>query len=102
MVMRSDPFRQLDGSTAQTGDVVPVHSMALDAYRLGDALHVDVDLPVDVDLHVDVDLPGVEPESIEITVEKDILTVRAERQRENQDAGAVVHERQLACSAGSC
>jgi len=74
-------IRQLDGSTAQTGDGVPVHSMALDANRLGDVLHVDVDLP------------GVDPESIEITVEKDILTMRAEHQRENQDAGAVVHER---------
>ena len=73
MVMRFDPFRDLDRLTqdlwqgsnrraATTASVMPI-----DAYRSGDRFIVHFDLP------------GVDPQSVELTVEKNVLTVRAER-----------------------
>ncbi|GIF07563.1 Hsp20/alpha crystallin family protein [Actinoplanes siamensis] len=41
----------------------------LDAYREGDAFYIDIDLP------------GVDPASLDITVDGKVLTVRAERAR---------------------
>lgn len=80
MLMRFDPFRQLDELTAQMRDGSRL-GMPLDAYRIGDVFHVDVDLP------------GVKPESIEVTVEKNVLSLRADRHRESEDAETVVCER---------
>ena len=67
MLMRFDPLRELDRLVQQTnaGDRLPV--MPMDAYRHEDRFLV----------HFDV--PGVDPSSIELTVEKDVLTVSAER-----------------------
>ncbi len=73
MVMRFDPFRDLDRLTqdlwqgsgrraASTASAMPI-----DAYRSGDRFLVHFDLP------------GVDPETVELTVEKNVLTVRAER-----------------------
>jgi HSP20 family protein len=50
--------------------------MPMDAYRRGDQFVVRFDLP------------GIDPQSIDVTVEKDVLTVRAERtwqRRDNED-----------------
>ena len=65
--MRFDPFRELDRLAQQTtgGSRLPV--MAMDAYRHGDSFVVHFDLP------------GVDPSSIDLTVEKNVLTVSAER-----------------------
>jgi HSP20 family protein len=57
--MRFDPFRDLDRSRPMT--------MPMDAYRQGDRFIVHFDLP------------GVDPSSIDLTVEKNVLTVRGER-----------------------
>ena len=81
MLMRFDPFRELDELTAQLRDGRRLRSMPLDAYRIGDVFHVDLDLP------------GVKPESIEVTVEKNVLSVKAERQWKAEDAETVVCER---------
>lgn len=69
MLMRFDPFRELDrlsqevlSSTNRRNSAMP-----LDAYRQGDTFKVTFDLP------------GVDPSSIDLTVEKNVLTVRAER-----------------------
>ncbi|MFP5255346.1 MAG: Hsp20/alpha crystallin family protein [Acidimicrobiia bacterium] len=68
MLMRTDPFRELDRLTDQVfGDRDRPTAMPMDAYRDGDRVVVDVDLP------------GVEATSIDLTVEKDVLTVSAER-----------------------
>lgn len=68
MLMRWDPFREIDRVAASLlGDVNTPRSMAMDAYRKGDALHIDLDLP------------GIDTESIELTVEKNILSVTARR-----------------------
>jgi HSP20 family protein len=79
MLMRFDPFRELDrlteqlASTARTPKAFP-----MDAYRRGDRFVVEFDLP------------GVEPASIELTVEQNVLTVRADRRFEPQEGDEVV------------
>ncbi len=67
MLMRFDPFREIDRLSQLWGQGRQA-VMPLDAYRHGDQLVVQLDVP------------GVDPASIELTVEKDVLTVRAERQ----------------------
>lgn len=81
MLMRFDPFRELDELTAQLRDGRRLRSMPLDAYRIGDVFHVDFDLP------------GVKPDSIEVTVEKNVLSVKAERHWKAEGAETVVCER---------
>ena len=68
MLMRFDPFRELDRLVQQgwNGDQ-RTGAMPMDAYRRGDSFIVQFDLP------------GVDSESIELTVEKNVLTVKAER-----------------------
>jgi HSP20 family protein len=67
MLMRFDPFREFDRLTQTVGSGLGCGWMPMDAYRSGDHFVV----------HLDV--PGVDPASIEVTVEKDVLTVKAER-----------------------
>ncbi|MFI6808627.1 Hsp20/alpha crystallin family protein [Streptomyces luteogriseus] len=70
MLMRTDPFRELDRLTQQVfGPAATTRpsAMAMDAYRSGD------------DFFVHFDLPGIDPETIELDVERNVLNVRAER-----------------------
>jgi HSP20 family protein len=67
MLMRTDPFRELDRLAQQVFDAAHPAAMAMDAYRHGD------------EFVVHFDLPGVDPESIELDVERNVLNVRAER-----------------------
>ncbi|EFL32413.1 heat shock protein 20 [Streptomyces viridochromogenes DSM 40736] len=68
MLMRTDPFRELDRLTQQVfGPATRTSAMAMDAYRSGD------------DFFVHFDLPGIDPETIELDVERNVLNVRAER-----------------------
>jgi len=70
MLMRTDPFRDLDRLTQQVfGTPTRPAAMPIDAYRRGD------------EFVVQFDLPGVNADSIDLTVEKNVLTVHAERQR---------------------
>ena len=78
MLMRFDPLRELDRLVQQTpgGDRLPV--MPMDAYRHEDRFLV----------HFDV--PGVDPSSIDLTVEKDVLTVSAERRWQRAEGDQVL------------
>jgi HSP20 family protein len=68
MLMRTDPFRDLDRLTQQVfGTVARPAAMPMDAYRSGDTFY----------LHLDV--PGIKLDSLDLTVEQNVLTVRAER-----------------------
>lgn len=68
MLMRTDPFRELDRLTQQlVGTVARPAAMPMDAYQEGDSFIVHFDLP------------GVDPGSIDLDVERNVLTVRAER-----------------------
>ncbi len=83
MLMRTDPFRELDRLTdAVFGTVARPAVMPMDAYRKGDAFYVHFDLP------------GVQTDSIDLTVEHNVLTVRAERPGAwNDDTERIVSER---------
>lgn len=75
MLMRTDPFREFDRLTQQVfGTTARPAAMPMDAYRDGDTFVVEFDLP------------GVDAESIDLTVEQNVLTVRAERSGK-QDEG---------------
>ena len=78
MVMRFDPFRELDRLTEQMGASQSRRSFPMDAYRRGDRFFVLFDLP------------GVDSDSIELTVERNVVTVRAERGAPFQDADEVI------------
>jgi HSP20 family protein len=70
MLMRTDPFRDLDRLVQQVaGTASRPTPMPMDAYRNGDSFLVAFDLP------------GVDADSIDLTVEKNVLTVHAERRR---------------------
>ena len=75
MLMRTDPFRDLDRLTQQVfGTATRPAFMPMDAWRSGDVFHMEFDLP------------GVSTDSIDLDVERNVLTVRAERvQPSNQD-----------------
>jgi HSP20 family protein len=68
MLMRTDPFRDLDRLTQQVlGTAARPAAMPMDAYRHGDSFYICLDLP------------GINPDAIDLAVEQNVLTVRAER-----------------------
>ncbi|WNV87525.1 Hsp20/alpha crystallin family protein [Umezawaea sp. Da 62-37] len=71
MLMRTDPFRELDRLAQQvfngSGTWTRPTAMPMDAYRSGD------------EFVVAFDLPGVAADAIELDVERNVLTVKAER-----------------------
>ncbi|MGH9276321.1 MAG: Hsp20/alpha crystallin family protein [Acidimicrobiales bacterium] len=70
MLMRTDPFRDFDRLAQQVlGTPARPAAMPIDAFRRGD------------EFVVEFDLPGVDAGSIDLTVEKNVLTVHAERRR---------------------
>jgi HSP20 family protein len=77
MLMRFDPFREMDriAQMAATEAAQTPRSFPLDAYRRGE------------EFIVQFDLPGVDASSIDLTVERNVLTVKGERrfQREEND-----------------
>jgi HSP20 family protein len=78
MLMRFDPFRELDRLTQQTTTGLRTPAMPMDAYRHGEQFVI----------HFDV--PGVDPSTIELTVEKNVLTVSAERTWQPAEGDQVV------------
>lgn len=89
MLMRTDPFRDFDRLTQQffgnSGTWSRPSTMPMDAYLSG---HEFV---------VAFDLPGVDPDAIELNVERNVLTVKAERRPNpvGQDVEMQVAERPL-------
>jgi HSP20 family protein len=79
MLMRTDPFREIDRLAEQFfGTPGRPAVMHLDAERDGDWFYVHFDLP------------GVDPDSIDLTVERNVLTVRAERNRKLREGAELV------------
>lgn len=85
MLMRTDPFRELDRLTQQalgtSGTLARPSVMPMDAWRDGDTFHVEFDLP------------GVDPASIDLDVERNVVTVKAERSARASDAELIAAER---------
>ncbi|MEO6627484.1 MAG: Hsp20/alpha crystallin family protein [Aquihabitans sp.] len=74
MLMRTDPFRELDRLAQQAlGTPARPAAMPIDACRRGD------------EFVVELDLPGVDADSIDLTVERNVLTVHAQRRRSAGD-----------------
>jgi HSP20 family protein len=88
MLMRTDPFRELDRLTQQVfntngspGTLARPSVMPMDAWRDGDTFHVEFDLP------------GINPDSIDLDVERNVVTVKAERPPRASDAELIAAER---------
>ena len=84
MLMRTDPFRDLDRLAEQlveVGTAARPAVMAMDAWRETDAFVVEFDLP------------GVRRESLDIDVDRNVLTVRAERPQHADDVELIAAER---------
>jgi HSP20 family protein len=77
MLMRFEPFRELDRITEELLAERRVRQVPVDAYRRGN------------EFKVALDLPGADPGSIELTVEKDVLTVRATRTPHQEEGDEV-------------
>jgi len=68
MLMRTDPFRDLDRITQEVfGTAARPTAMPMDAWRQKDSFVVEFDLP------------GIDASSIELDVERNVMTVRADR-----------------------
>lgn len=83
MLTRFDPFREFDRvASTLFNEVRSPRAIPMDAHREGD------------DMHVELDLPGVDADSIELTVEQNVLSVTARRTFElPEDAEVIVSER---------
>ena len=83
MLLRTtDPFRDLDRLAQQMlGTTNRPSVMPMDAWREGDRFVIEFDLP------------GVAPDSIDLDVERNVLTVRAERVPQNGDWESLAAER---------
>jgi HSP20 family molecular chaperone IbpA len=78
MLMRFDPFRDVDRMTRRMWEAATPQMGAMDAYRTEQAVVVEFDLP------------GVEPDSIDLTVEKDNLQVSARRVRGDREGDQMI------------
>ncbi|MGW0787950.1 Hsp20/alpha crystallin family protein [Streptomyces sp. NPDC002911] len=89
MLVRTDPFRELDRLAQQLTGVYGTWSkpsvMPMDAYREGE------------EYVIALDLPGVTPDAIDIDVERNMLTVKAERRpaTRGEDVQVELSERSL-------
>ena len=85
MLMRTDPFRELDRLTQQVfgtmGTTTRPAAMPMDAWRDGD------------EFVLEFDLPGVDPSTVDLDVERNVLTVRAERPALNDKSELIAAER---------
>ncbi|WP_193596233.1 Hsp20/alpha crystallin family protein [Microbacterium sp. YJN-G] len=85
MLMRTDPFRELDRLTQQmlgtSGTLARPSAMPMDAWRDGDTFRVEFDLP------------GIDPDSIDLDVERNVVTVKAERPPRAEDTEMLAAER---------
>jgi HSP20 family protein len=82
MLMRTDPFRDLDWLTQQVlGTAARPAVMPIDAWREGD------------EFVVEFDLPGIKQDSLDLDVERNVVTVRAERPDIDPDREMLAAER---------
>ncbi len=84
MLMRTDPFRDFDRLAQQllgAGTTSRPTVMPMDAWREGETFVLEFDLP------------GVRSETIDVDVERNVLTIRAERPARNGDWEMLASER---------
>lgn len=76
--MRFDPFRDFDRRTEQMSGGRAFRPMPMEAFRRSD------------EFCVALDLSGVDPDDIEVTVERNVLTIRATRRPLHQEGDEVI------------
>ncbi|WKG13194.1 Hsp20 family protein [Nocardia sp. PE-7] len=82
MLMRSDPIRDLDRLTQQMfGTPARPAAMPMDAWRDGD------------EFFVELDLPGIDAKSLDLDVERNVVTVRASRPELDSSRSMIAAER---------
>ena len=82
LIRNADPFREFDRLAQQLmGTTNRPVAMPMDAWREGDHFVLEFDLP------------GVSAESIDLDVERNVLTIRAERVAQNGDWQMLASER---------
>jgi HSP20 family protein len=79
-LMRFDPFRDFDRLTQQMlgGVETPSRVMPMEAFRRGD------------EFTVLLDMPGISPDDVDLTVENNVVTIRAERRSPRQEGDEVI------------
>lgn len=78
MLLQFDPFREIDRAADQAFARNAAPAMPMDAVRRGETVHVFLDLP------------GVDPASIDLEVERNVLTVKAERRWAREEGDQVL------------
>jgi HSP20 family protein len=78
-VMRFDPFRDFDRLTEPFfGGTRGMRSIPMEAYRRGDQFFIHLDLP------------GVKPDDVDLTLERNVVSIRAERRSPRQEGDEVL------------
>jgi HSP20 family protein len=80
--MRFDPFRELD-RLAERSVTPAVRTMPMEAVRHGDQFAVYLDLP------------GVQPDDVDVTVEKNVVTIRARRVPQRGEGDEVIADERI-------
>jgi HSP20 family protein len=78
MLMRFDPFRDFDRAFEQAWGQARQASVPMDAFRHGDQIVIHLDLP------------GVDASSIDLSVERNVVTVTAERHWQSVEGDQVL------------
>ena len=85
IMMRTDPFREVERLSREifgaTGTTARPVMMPMDAWRDGDTFRVELDLP------------GIDPDDIDLDVENNVVTVKAERPATDHGESSVAAER---------
>ncbi|MBO0855346.1 MAG: Hsp20 family protein [Nocardia sp.] len=82
MLMRTDPFRDLDRLTQQVfGTPARPAVMPMDAWREGD------------EFYAELDLPGIDPESLDLDIERNVVTIKASRPELDPERSMIAAER---------
>jgi HSP20 family protein len=77
-VMRFDPFRDFDRLNEQFFGNRGMRTIPMEAYRRGDQFFIHLDLP------------GVTPDDVDLTLERNVVSIRAERRSPRQEGDEVL------------
>lgn len=78
-LMRFDPFREWDRFTDQVfGSTRATRMMPMEAYRRGDGFVVSLDLP------------GVNPDDVEVTIDRNVVNIKAHRESPRAEGDEVL------------
>lgn len=85
IMLRTDPMREFERWSREIfgadGSASRPMMMPMDAWRDGDTFHVELDMP------------GIDPDAIGLDVERNVVTIKAERPAQDHGSGTVAMER---------